>query len=412
MIITRSIPLSMTQVTSVNSGKTTPTETLGARVRTAFLLGWSISETLGRLRKGVRPSPRPSAPTTDNAPRLGVSDGTVDKATDAFEFAVQRIVQFYRELAYEKEDDVSPLTKEINALPGKIRAWLEGKTTSFYSQGELRELLNDWSLQVWARLDGESADCARAFTSGMSLADTFWYLRQPKQRPKGLKPAQSKQEDWRRLLSKFRLDVERSRLQGLADHLPRYVATVIRKELEEWSVGTQLVYRGNTLVRDENVKKSPDLKPEDEEKLYQALERQTQNWEAMLFGLREATTFLWAGDRWLIMFWRRVLLFFVLLATAVLLVVASIAISYFFAFNLNPLLRPILTQQEIKVSDWVAIIGLLWTILVALPMPLVLRAVYQGTRDIQQRLDEWLTVSYITRRTYVPWDYYFDSSRS
>jgi hypothetical protein len=398
----------MTKVTSVNSGKTIPTEAAaGARVRTAFLLGWSVSETLGRLRKGVRPPPQPSAPATDNAPRLVVADGAIDKTTDAFEFAAQRIVQFYRELAFEIDDEVSPLTKEINALPEKTRAWLEGKTTDFYSQGALRELLNDWSLQVWGRLDGESADCARAFTSGMSLADTFWYLRQPKQRPKGLKPAQSKQEDWRRLLSKFRLDVERSRLQGLADNLPRYVAAVIQKELEAWSIGTQLVYQGDTLVRDKQVKKSPDLKPADEEKLYQALERQTQNWEAMLFGLRESTTFLWASDQWKITWWRRSLLFLVLLATALSLVAASVALGYFFAFSLGPLLSPFLAQQGIQVSDWVAILGLLWTVLVALPTPLVLRAVYQGTRDVQQRLDDWLTVSCITRRTLIPWNYYF-----
>lgn len=391
----------------MNSGKTLPSETsASARVRSAFLLGWSVSETLGRLRKGVRPSPKPSTPATDNAPRLVVADGTVDKPADAFEFAVQRIVQFYQELGYETGDKVSPLTKEINALPDKVSGWLEGKSAEFYSQGALRNLLNDWSLQVWARLDSESADCARAFTSGMSLADTYWYLRLPKQRSKGLKPVQYKQEDWRRLLSKYRLDVERSRLQGLADNLPRYVAAVIRKELEEWSIGTQLIYQGDQLVRNKHVKKSAELKPEDEEKLYQALERQTQYWEAMLFGLREATTFLWASDPWRIRIGRWVGLFVAQLVTALILVLISGVIAYFLAWIPLPLLLRFLNEKQAGVSDWLAVVTLLWTVLIAVPVPIVLRAAYQFTRGAQQWLDEMLTIWFIARRTLVPWNRY------
>ena len=376
------------------------------RVRSAFLLGWSVSETLGRLRKGARPSPQPSAPSADNAPRLLVADGTVDKPADAFEFAAQRIVQFYQELGFEEDDKASPLTKEINALPKKIENWLGGKSIDFYTQVALRDLLNDWSLQVWARLDSESADSARAFTSGMSLADTFWYLRLPKQRPKELKPEQSKQEDWRRLLSKYRLDVERSRLQGLADSLPRYVADVICRELGEWSIGTQLVYRGGQLVRDPHAKKSPKLKPEDEEKLYQALERQTQSWEAMLFGLREATTFLWASDPWRIRLGRWAGLFFSQLVTAAILLFVFGAVILILALIPIPLLLQFLVQQQAGISDWLAVLTLLWTVFIAVPLPIVLRAAFQFTRGAQEWLDERLTTRLIVDRTYVPWDRY------
>lgn len=383
-----------------------------SRVTTVFLLGWAISETLGRLRQGVRPPAVPPTPSADNAPRLIVSDGDVEKSTDAFLFSAQRIVQFYAELGFEEKDSVSPLTVEIQTLPQKIADWLGGKSTQFYNQRELRDLLNSWSVQVWARLNAESAEAARAFTAGTSLADTYWYLRFPRQRPKGLKPGQLSQEDWRRLLSKYRLDVERSRLQSLAGYLPRYVVAVLSKQLQAWSVGTQLVYRDSKLQRDETIKESAALKPEDEAKLYQALARQVQNWEAMLFGLREASTFLWSSDHFWIPFWRRAGLFVVLLATALLLVVVTGAIGYMLALVPLPLLLQFLAQKNAGASDYLAVVGLLWTALIAVPVPLVLRAVYLGTREVQQRLDDWLIVRYITKRTYVPWDNYLGKRKS
>ncbi len=289
---------------------------------------------------------------------------------------------------------------------------LRGKSTQFYTQRELRELLNSRSVLVWARLNAESAEAARAFTAGMSLADTYWYLRLPRQRPKGIKPGQLRQEDWRRLLSKYRLDIERSRLHSLADYLPRYVIAVLSKQLQAWSVGTQLVYRDGKLQRDDKLKDSPELKPDDEAKLYQALARQVQNWEAMLFGLRGASTFLWASDRFWIPLWRRAGLFVVLLATAILLVIFTGAIGYVLTIGPLPLLLQFLTQKNAGISDYLAVVGLLWTALIAVPVPLVLRAVYQGTRELQQRLDDWLMVRYITKRTYVPWDNYLRKGKS
>lgn len=144
-----------------------------SEVRVAFLLGWAVSQTLGYLRKGARPTPGASARPADYAPRLVVSDGVADKSTDAFVLAAQRVVQFYRALEFEDADSASPLTAAVNHLPQELEAWLSGQSPKFYDPHELRELLNSWSLQVWARLGGASVDGLRAFTAGMSLADTF-----------------------------------------------------------------------------------------------------------------------------------------------------------------------------------------------------------------------------------------------
>ncbi len=91
-------------------------------VALAFLLGWAISETIGLLRKGVRPSPRTSAQPADYAPRLTASQGDVSTAADDFLLSLERIVNFYRLLAPEKQE--TSLTKQVNELPTRVRDWL------------------------------------------------------------------------------------------------------------------------------------------------------------------------------------------------------------------------------------------------------------------------------------------------
>ena len=81
----------------MKTDKPSPNVNVQARVTNAFLLGWSISELLGRYRKGVRPPPAQKSPRpADYARRLDVSNGSIERATDGFLFAAQRVVQFYR----------------------------------------------------------------------------------------------------------------------------------------------------------------------------------------------------------------------------------------------------------------------------------------------------------------------------
>ncbi len=375
-----------------------------AKARTAFLLGWSVSQTLGLVRKGIRVPRSPG--TKDQAPRLVVSDGQAEKASDAFVLSAHRIVQLYQSLEFESGENISPLTKEMILLPEKIIAWLASKSAQFYTQRELRDLLNAWSLQVWGRFSSVSGESARAFTAGMSLADTYWYLRKPSQRPKGLKLSLVPDEAWNRLLLKNRLDAQRSRLQSLKDNLPSYVVPVIRDQLQKWSIGGELVYQDDRLTRGKG--KRIELKFHDEARLQDALETQMEKWEAMLFGTREATTYLRQWDWRFIHAGRLAGLFVAVWLTALVLLALTAFIGYVFATRLVPVVLPLLTQQGTKLSDWLSIANVLWSVLIAVPIPIVLRAAYQFTRGAQQWLDDTLKIFFIERRTYVPWNRYLE----
>src|SRR5512143_1052743 len=110
------------------------------QVNTAFLLGWAISETLGRYRRGIVPqSFKQSTGSADSAPRLLVATGSVEKSGDAFEFAARRMCELYRVLGFENGAEASPLTQSIYGLPQQIHDWLEGTSSKFYTQRELRD---------------------------------------------------------------------------------------------------------------------------------------------------------------------------------------------------------------------------------------------------------------------------------
>ncbi len=373
------------------------------RATLAFLLGWAVSELLGLVRKGIRVSPAAASASPDYAPRLTASQGSLDAATDALLFSADRVASFYRQLGLEP-GETSPLTKELDALPGRNREWLEGKGQPVTAHS-LYDLLEPWTLQAWAELNGASKDSARAFTAGLSLADTYWYMRLPARR-KNLKASQTGEEGWRRLLSRYRLDIARSRLHTLRDDLPPYVVDVISNHLRAWSIGTEVGYRDNRPVFIPNGKESAPLTEEDEANLQRALARQVQNWEAMLFGLREAPTFLHGRDRLLIAVGRWAGMFLADFGTALFFVLAAVLLALFLGATLVPGLLALFRGSPPGLSDWLSIIGLLWTILLALPVPLVVRAAYQLTRGAQKGLDYWLTAYFVTRRTYIPWDHY------
>ncbi len=377
-------------------------------VTAAFLLGWSISETLGLFRKGARPS-APRMRSADYAPRLVVSEGYVERSTDAIVVTVERVVRLYQALGFESDLSSEALTQQVLALPHQVREWLDGKSKEFYSPSELRKLLNDWSLEVWARLSGVSPDSAQAFTAGMSLADTYWYMRPPGRRPHSESERLS-QEDWRRLLSKYRLYVEQSRLLRLQGKLPPYVVAVIRWHLQQWGIGTEVTYRDGQLVRVPDSNHREPIKPEDETKIQQALARQILFWNAMLFGFREAATYLEARDRVTIRMARAVGFVLALVSSSALLIAALAGVGYVLIVAVLPLVQPILSPflaQPIQVSDLISFANLAWTLLVALRLPLLVSVAYNAARRAQKWIDDRLTIRFIAERTYVPWDRYF-----
>jgi hypothetical protein len=129
-----------------------------------------------------------------------------------------------------------------------------------------------------------------------------------------------------------------------------------------------------------------------------------EKWDAMLFGLREATTYLHTSDRRWITVLRIGGLTLMLFATALVLGILALVVSLYLSVNVLPVVVQFLNDRQAKVSEWLTLFNLLWTLLIAAPVPFVLRQFFQGTRGFHQWLDEQLTIWFIARRTYVPWD--------
>ncbi len=94
-----------------------------------------------------------------------------------------------------------------------------------------------------------------------------------------------------------------------------------------------------------------------------------------------------------------------LLFTALSLVGPSIVAAILLQASPFPALLLSLTDTNRRVSEWLAVISFLWTTFITVPVPIFLCAVYQSTRDAQQRLNDGLTTRYITKRTFVPWNH-------
>jgi hypothetical protein len=93
-----------------------------------------------------------------------------------------------------------------------------------------------------------------------------------------------------------------------------------------------------------------------------------------------------------------------LFATALVLGILALVVSLYLSVNVLPVVVQFLNDRQAKVSEWLTLFNLLWTLLIAAPVPFVLRQFFQGTRGFHQWLDEQLTIWFIARRTYVPWD--------
>ncbi len=384
-----------------------------SRVMTAFLLGWSVSELLGLVRKGIRPQPQRAERPPGYAPRLAVSEGFPQRSIDSAIVTAERLVYLYHALGFSAVETPSPLTQQVFELPQKVRDRLQGRVGEFYPPRDLRKLLNDWTLEVWARLGGVSPESAQAFTAGMSLADTYWYMRPPGRRePEAGEPLA--QESWRRLLSPYRLYIEQSRLLWLKRYFPPYVADVMRNQLRKWSVGTELDYVEGRLVRVARQTARSELKPDDEENLQHALARQVFYWNAMLFGFREATTYLLNFDRWIIRILSTLAFLLGLLVVLALLVIALVGVGYLLIVGVLPIVQPalsaLLAGQPIGVSDVLSFANLAWTILIAIRLPQLAGVAYQAARNAQSWVDYNLSVELIARHTYVPWDSYLRAS--
>jgi len=401
--------------------------------RQAFLLGWTLAETLGRLRRGARPGRRRSV-GDDHAPRLNVSDNEPGSSGRAFWTGIRRLLTLAEELDLLEEDDDQrdDWEKQLRELPSQIEQADAQREPRYKTPAELRELLDRWSLAVQARLNGRSTDLGRALTAGASLADTCWYLRSPPRpskmelsRPRlerlaeieNQKRKRPSAEDWRRLLSFYRLHVERTRVHSLRHALLPYVPDVVTRHLQAWTIGETLYYDDCSRLRRRPWWQSPAfqmwlprwmrrhyhspiLLPEDEIALVKALNQQETRWRQMLFGFRRPEDFLHRRDRVTIGLLRRLLLSFLVLGIGLAASALLYALGLIVAAAVWPAFQALMQGAELgdwlkvitTAAGWLSVLGLLG------------KALFQWTREAQARIHHWLMVRAIARRAYVVWD--------
>ena len=295
-------------------------------------------------------------------------------------------------------------------------------------------LLEHWSLKAWTELNARSDKVARAFSSGMSLAETFWFMHRPS--PSAPEP-ESSREDWRELLSYYRLEVERRRIESVQAHLPPYVGETIRHNLREWSIGSELErdeegelrrihfifrrshplgilswrinegrWRKSPLYfkllhplgffeRFRRPAKSPKANPEELKAIYETLGAQMRRWSGIIFGIREPTSYLNCSDRRIITWTRRCGLF-----AASLGIVLPMGVAVYLVILLASLFIPVLKVGTF--SDLVSMLSVLATLVSVLA--LAFKALFTWSREVQQRLHRNLTAYFIARRVLVPWD--------
>lgn len=402
-------------------------------VRQAFLLGWTLAETLGRLRGGARPYRR--SPADDNyAPRLNVSENEPGSSGLAFWTATHRLLALADalELLQDKTDQRDTWEQNLRALPLQIEQAETQAASQYTTPAVLQEILDRWSLAAQAQLNGRSPDLSRALTSGASLADTCWYVRPPRRpskmelgRPRPERLAQAADtplkrpsaEDWRRLLSYYRLHTERTRVDSLRLALPPYVPDVLARHLQAWTIGETLYYDDRSRLRRRpwwqspafqmwlprrmrRQYRSPVLLPEDEIALLKALKQQETRWRQMLFGFRRPEDFMHLRDHVVVTLLRWLLLLLLLmgigLSVGVLLYVLGMIVSAAVWPTFQSLMQDAELGDWLKVittaAGWLSILGLLG------------KALFQWTREAQAHIYYRLMVRAIARRAHVPWD--------
>ncbi len=401
--------------------------------RQAFLLGWTLAETLGRLRRGARPRRRRTA--DDNyAPRLNVSDNEPSSSGRALWTGVRRLLTLADalDLLEEDTDQRNAWEQKMRGLPLQIeRADMQGDPR-YTTPAELREILDRWSLATQGRLNARGADLGRALTAGASLADTCWYLRPPPRpskaelsRPRSERLAdlddlaykRPAAEDWRRLLSFYRLHAERTRVRSLHHALSPCVPEVLIRHLRAWSIGEMLYYNDRSRLcrrswllspafqtwlprRLRRKTRSPDLLPEDEIALIQALNQQETRWRQMLFGFRRPEDFLHSRDHACIALLRWLLLFLLLLAIGLAAGTFLYVLGLLVAAATWPAFQSLM--EGAGASDWIKVITTVvgWLSILGL----LGKALFQWTRAAQARIHHWLMTYRIAWRTRVPWD--------
>jgi hypothetical protein len=387
----------------------------------AFQLGWSLAEILGRVRRGARPSQEETSRSSDYSPRLSVSTGELSAGADQFNDAVGRLETLASALGVigEKDGIEAPIRVPIE----RLKCALRGEESDFGPPLRLRHELQEWGLTARARLLAQDWKLAEAMNIGASLADTFWYMRRAMESSSEIQAeaaAERKDEDWRRLLSDYRLKVERTQLAGLVEALPPYLTGILNHHLSRWQIGRELAYdkqgrlyrlpwyrRLHWLSRaslpigkTQRRRESPRLSPKDENAIQQALERQVRRWQDMLFGWRRPDEFLWWIDRQSITLLRSLGLLFVFIVVGIGLALLAYGWGYILNLVIGPAVPDVLAKGALddRLKLLSAAVGWLATTSMAI------RTIVGWVPGIHHWLDQNLTAWFIAQRTLVRWN--------
>ena len=221
----------------------------------ALQLGWLAVEAFGLLRRYARHR-RPAA-----AEKVG--------ARQRFSFAerspnlteqVLTAMEMLNALAARLTPDLPPpFVDDLSRLPEEAKRDI----------GPLWSGFEDWSRQVWNHLQVTGPLAGQAFACGGDLADTYWYAQG------------AGAGNLAEMLRSYRMQYLAQRVDDLAAHLPDHAAQAIRYSLEQWSIG-EIV--GN-------------LDEAGQKRLLERLESQVKVWRDLLFGLRQASSYLTPRDR-------------------------------------------------------------------------------------------------------------------
>lgn len=389
----------------------------------AFQLGWTLVEILGRRAHGMR-FPKTTSGDTQTAgqtknyySRLSISTGRgKDNKTDQFRSAVYRwnALAWSLGLITKETTDEDPIKAPLEILKHTVAAQSGGQLPPL---AELRALLQQWGLRAHARLAAQDVRLGLALVAGGSLADTYWYWLPPTDPPTQKK---SRDKSWQQLLAHYRLFELRRRVLSLKDALPPYMSAVLHKHLRHWEIGQALFYTKRGTLRRKHkpwwwfriTAKSPpaiisQLAYPDEREIHATLGKQASQWADLVLGWKSPEQFLSYSDYCIL----DGIYVLTIAAGALVAAVALLGTMYAWAWItislVGPALSDVLSSGNLKdrllllstISGWFGT----WY--------LMGKAIVKGIAHVANSIKEWLTAQIIARRTLVSWNRAYKQKR-
>lgn len=221
-------------------------------------LGWLTVEAFGRLRRWTRSGRQPSPTSIGASHRFTFSDRD-PTLYEQLLITLQQLEETAIQLAPEYPP---PIPENPEDLLAKAKNNMDASWLDF----------ENWSRVIWNTLQIQDPLSGLAFTSGGSLADTYWHAES------------AGHGELKDLLRSQRLENIAFRFDSIAEFLPDHTAQVIYYTLYRWRMADRL----------------KDLDDQQKKHLLDRLEAQAKVWCDLLFGRQRAEDYLTGSDRRLI----------------------------------------------------------------------------------------------------------------